>query len=327
MKDINKKDILKVATDTLNKEISALNNIENIISKKDFSDIINLLRNRKGKIVVTGIGKSAFVGMKISATFISLGHESVFLHPVDALHGDSGIIKKNDIILALSSSGETKEIINLIIFLKKAFKIQVLAITNKKGSALFKISDFNIVLDIKDEGCFLGIAPMASATATLVVGDVLASVMTSFATFTKKHFLKFHPGGGLNLELKQVKDIMLTKKLIPIINHNSNFKETLREISKKNFGITAVIDKYKTLIGVITDGDIRRFLLDRSNLDNIKASDLMSLNPKSISKNSSLKEALDKMEKFKITVLFVCDEKNKILGIVHMHNILEIGLV
>jgi len=319
---MNKKDIKARVLSTLHAEQKAVELLKKSLDK-EFFNAIDLLQNRKGKIIVTGVGKSSFVGMKIAATLTSLGHGAFFLNPMDALHGDSGMVENGDIVIALSFSGGTTELIKLVKYLKKSFKVSVVSITGNSKSTLAKISNHHIKVFVDDEGCPIGLAPMASTTASLVVGDLVASALTSPEIFKDKNFAKFHPAGSLGLSLKKVKEVMSKRKEIASVKENDLFVDVLHEGTKIASGIVAVINKNKELVGVVTDGDIRRILVKYDSPKDLLVKKIMTTKPRCIGEEDTLKDALSTMERFKITNLLVINEGKKFTGIVHIHNILE----
>ncbi len=306
---------------TLESEISGVTNLENSIPH--IIEAIDLIQKRSGKIVVTGIGKSGFIGMKISATLTSLGHPSVFIHPVEAVHGDLGIVTKGDVLIAISFSGETKEVVRLVQYLEKSLEVKVVSITGCSTSTLATISESSIDIQIDNEGCPINAAPMASTAATLVVGDLLASGLTSPEVFEQKHFAQFHPSGSLGLSFTKVADVIQKDITLPLVEVSHSFHEVLVEMTDKKFGVTGVIDSKGTLVGIITDGDIRRFLLKEKNVENKTAQDMMTPNPRVITQEASLKEALSQMEEYKVTTLFLVSDERKPIALVHMHDIIE----
>lgn len=321
MRDTPKKRVIE----TLQNELAAIKKLRSSLNTSFFKAVQELQR-RKGRIIVTGIGKSAHIGMKIVATFVSLGHPANFLHPVEALHGDTGVVSDGDIVIALSFSGESPEIIKIIRYLKNNFRLNIIAITGHATSSLSRVADYTIRIYVTNEGSPHNLAPMASTTAMLVVGDLLASAVTSPEKFEKSHFAKFHPGGSLGLKLKLAKDFMKVGKKIPITQEFTLFTRALLEINRKKQGTTGVIGKNGKLIGVITDGDIRRFLISGGDSKKAQTRDVMTRNPKTILAEESLEKALLKMEQYKITNLFVVDKKSKPVGIIHIHDILEENL-
>ncbi len=312
--------IKKRILQSLKMELKAVSELSK--SSSDIIAAINLLAQRKGKIVVTGVGKSAFVGMKMAATLTSLGNHAFFLHPVDALHGDSGMILDGDIVVAISFSGESPEILKAIKHIKKIFSIKIVAITGNGKSSLGKLADKNIVIKVVDEGSPRNLAPMASTTASMVVSDLIAVGLVNPKRFKEIHFAKFHPSGNLGLMLKKVREIMHRGREVPKIAENSSFRKAINEINGKKKGIVAVVDRYGRLLGVVTDGDVRRFFAIHDSLSNILVRDVMTKEPKIISGDNSLRDALEKMEIHKITNLFVTDRNRKVEGILHLHDII-----
>lgn len=280
----------------------------------------------RGKVIVTGIGKSGIIAQKIVSTFNSTGTSSIFLHSADSLHGDLGVVKKEDVILIISKSGDTSEIKQLIPSLKQ-LNTKIISMLGNIESELAVLSDIVLDASVKEEACPHNLAPTSSTTAALVLGDALAIALLEKREFTSENFAMVHPGGNLGKRLLlKVDDIMTKGEDVPIVNLNSNLKDIIYMISSKRLGCTCVIDK-KQIAGIITDGDIRRLL--EKNLDNIKntkASNIMNSNPKIISKDFLANNALDLMEKNKITQLIVGDKKKKPIGIIHMHRLLEEGL-
>jgi arabinose-5-phosphate isomerase len=283
---------------------------------------VELVQQRAGAIVVTGVGKSGFIGQKIAATLTSLGHRSVFLHPVDALHGDIGTVGQGDVVLAISFSGESNEVVRLVKYLRKEFDVQVVSLVKSAHTSLGTLSDVVIPLLVTDEGCPLGVAPMASTAATLVIGDMLAAALTEPESFKKKHFARLHPGGGLALTLRKVHEVMKTGRAVPLVPNTVSVVEALDEMSKKHLGLTGVVNPTGRLTGIVTDGDVRRFLTSSRFATDSPVSAMMTKKPKSIGASASLKEALALMEKHRITSLFVLD-KGKPVGVVHIHDIIE----
>ncbi len=317
-----KNDPVYRARETLISEEKAIKSLKSLVFGP-LKKALDIIINRKGRIVITGIGKSGFIGMKISATLTSLGHKAIFLHPVEAIHGDLGFVSPGDCVIALSFSGESPEVIKLVKYLKAGFEVQIISITKNKNTTLGKLSDFVIELPIKNEGSPHGIAPMASTTATLVLGDMIASALTSPRTFKKGHFAKFHPGGGLALTLRQVSEVMTRGNDVPLVKDNWTLPKALKEMSIKILGVTGVVNEKKELVGVITDGDIRRYLLSRVYNRDVLVKEVMTKKPKTIESSSTLKKALEMMEKYRITSLFVHSKNKKVKGILHIHDILE----
>jgi arabinose-5-phosphate isomerase len=292
---------------------------------KSFEEAVNLILNTKGKVIITGMGKSGLIGKKISATLSSTGTPSVFLHPAEAIHGDLGVISKEDIILAISNSGETPELLAIIPTIKR-WGNKIISITNNPNSTLAKLSDIHLNLNIDKEACLLNLAPTSSSTATLALGDALAVAVYTAKGFTAEDFAKYHPGGSLGKKLMKVKEIMHTGEKLPLVKPNTPLKEAVIEISQKGFGATLVVDDENNLVGIITDGDLRRFINKGGSIDNSKAVDIMTKEPKYITEDKYVLEALEIMERYNITILPVLYGK-KPIGIIHLHDILKSGVI
>lgn len=320
---MNSNIVEKRTKDTLSAEIASVSSLGQSINS-DFFKAIKLLKKRKGKILVTGVGKSGFIGMKMVATLVSLGHQASFLSPLDALHGDSGIVEQNDILIAFSYSGSSPELVQLIKHLRKHFTIKVIAITGNKDSVLAKLAQGVISFVVKEEGCPLGLAPMASTTSSLVLADCIASALTSPEIFKKEHFARFHPAGSLGLSLKRVEEVMRSGKKLPVVDSSTLFEEVLRVITKqKTAQMVGVVDQSGCLVGAIGDGDIRRMLLKHGDLRQKPVHIIMNKTPKTIESTSNLQVALDTMRAHKINNLFVVNEMKKYIGFIHIHDIVE----
>ena len=319
----NSEIIKKTALDTLNLESRAISNLSKIIDS-NFCEIVELLMNCKGKIILTGIGKSAIIGMKISATLNSTGSKSIFLHLGDALHGDMGVISKEDIVICLSKSGESSEIISLSNYLNKA-KIKLIGISCVNGSSLEKISDMFIHTKIEREACHNNLAPTTSSACHLAVGDAIAMAVQKLKGFSPDQFGEYHPSGSLGKKLNLSLDTLIDSKRIPIVNPSSSFVEVIDEISSKMYGATAVI-KDNEIVGVITDGDIRRVIEKRKNIEDIIASEFMSSNPKVLKSDILANEALKIMRKNNISQVLIADKNNSLIGVVHILDIIKQGI-
>jgi len=316
--DILKKVLKKEAKGILN--LSSLLNIQENSINKFVKNVLNL----KGKLVFSGVGKSGIVAQKLASTFSSLGTPSIYIHPTEAAHGDLGTLQKEDIFIAISHSGETKEILFILPIVKKIVKT-VVSITSKPGNSISRLSDINLFTFVEDEACHMNLAPTVSSTVTLAFGDALAVLISKIKNFTKEDFHFLHPSGSLGLKLLKVKDLMKTGKNIPKVYLDTPMVEVIKEMSKKQLGCTLVFDKDNNLKGIITDGDLRRFLEKGKDIYSSLAQDAMTKNPKIIFYLDSIKEALDKMENYKITVLPVVDENKKVVGIIHIHHILGVN--
>ncbi|HAS16576.1 MAG: D-arabinose 5-phosphate isomerase [Nitrospirae bacterium GWA2_42_11] len=307
--------------------------IEELVSRLDsrFTKALDILYNCTGRIVVTGMGKSGLIGKKISATFASTGAPSFFLHPAEGIHGDIGMVMQDDVILAISNSGETDEIIALLpIFKRRSLKI--ICLTGKHDSTLSRNSDVVLDVSVKEEACPMNLVPTASTTATLAMGDALAVALFEKRGFREEDFALYHPGGALGRRLLlSVKDLMHTASDIPMVYENSNMKDVICEMTSKKLGITAIVDSNRRLTGIITDGDLRR-LLEREigmkiDIFNLKASEVMTKNPKIISPDALAVSAVQMMESYSITSLIIKNDDDTVGGIIHLHDLLKKGIV
>ena len=318
----NSEIIKNTALETLNLESKSISNLSKIIDT-NFCKIVELLKDCTGKIVLTGIGKSAIIGMKISATLNSTGSKSIFLHLGDALHGDMGVIGKDDVVICLSKSGESNEIISLSNYLRKA-SIKLVGISCQKGSSLEKMSDMFIHTDIEKEACHNNLAPTTSSTCHLAIGDAIAMAIQKLKDFSPNEFGEFHPSGSLGKKLNLLLNNLVDTKRIPMVNPLSSFAEVINEISSKMYGATAVL-KDKEIVGIITDGDIRRVIEKRRNIEDLKASEFMSNNPKVLESDILASEALKIMKKNNISQVLVTDN-NSFIGVVHILDIIKQGI-
>ena len=306
----------KIVIDT---EIKALVKLRDELSN-EFKDAINILKNTRGKIVVSGIGKSGHIAKKISSTLSSIGSSSFFIHPAEANHGDLGMITKDECLILISNSGETVELFNLIVHSQK-LKVPIISITSERKSTLAKKSDVCLEIPKNIEACPLELAPTSSTTSSLVLGDALAITLLEKNDFTKKKFSALHPGGKLGRLLLRVKDIMKVGDEIPIVKKSQEMGEALIEITSKGIGCVGIIsDKSGDLVGIITDGDLRRHM-DKKFLEK-KIENVMTKNPKTLSGNELIADALSLMNKESITTYFIT-EKMKPVGVLHVHNILK----
>ncbi|MDA0331261.1 MAG: KpsF/GutQ family sugar-phosphate isomerase [Bacteroidetes bacterium] len=319
----NSEIIKNTALDTLSLESRSISNLSKIIDS-NFCKIVELLKDCKGKIVLTGIGKSAIIGMKISATLNSTGSKSIFLHLGDALHGDMGVIGREDVVICLSKSGESSEIISLSNYLNKA-NIKLIGITCQKDSSLEKMSDMFIYTEIEREACHNNLAPTASSTCHLAVGDAIAMSIQKLKGFSPNDFGEFHPSGSLGKKLNLSLYDLIDAQRIPLVNPSSSFGEVINEISSKMYGATAVL-KEKEIVGIITDGDIRRVIEKRKNIEDINASEFMSKNPKVLKSDILASEALKIMKKNDISQVLVTDNNDSFIGVVHILDIIKQGI-
>ena len=280
---------------------------------------MELLYRTRGRVVLTGVGKSGLICKKIAATLSSTGTPAFFLHPTDAAHGDLGMVRGEDTVIAVSNSGETAELLSIIPLIK-SFGIPVIAITSNPKSSLARLSDIVLDIGVKKEACPLNLAPTTSTTVTLALGDAIASALMKLKGFSSEEFARLHPGGKLGIRLSRVKELMRKGEEIPKVSPDTQLKDAILEISGKKLGATLVVDGDK-LTGIITDGDLRRALEKGASL-NTKVSEIMTKNPKKIKEDAFAEEALRLMERHKITVLPVVDDKDNLKGIIHLHDIL-----
>ena len=318
-----KKSILNYARETIEHQANSIKNLYKLLTK-DFEKAVNLINNTKGRVIVSGIGKSAIIAQKIVATFNSTGTPSIFMHAADAIHGDLGLIQNEDIIICISKSGNTPEIKALVPFIKKTNN-KLIAITGETNSYLSEKSDIVISSYVDNEACPNNLAPTTSTTAQLVIGDAIAVCLVKLRGFSPNDFAKYHPGGTLGKRLfLKAKDLIDTKSL-PKVDASALMKDVIIEISNKMLGITVVLDKNK-IVGVITDGDLRRQLLKSQDISKVKADEIMSKNPKIINKNLLATEALLIMKTNKISQLIVA-EKNKYVGVLHIQSLIKEGII
>lgn len=318
-------DLTQTAKKVLDIEAQAILRIKNNLDEKQFNNAIDAIYNCKGRVIITGMGKSGHIGNKIAATLSSTGTPAYFLHPAESTHGDSGIITKDDIIIAISNSGETQELLNLLPLLKR-FGLTIISMTSNQNSTLGQASDIFLDISVEKEACPLGKAPTASTTVTLAVGDALAMCLLERRGFTEEDFLIFHPSGTLGKGFTyKVADLMKSDNL-PIASETELFTDVVETISEHKLGLAIIINEKGELTGILTDGDIRRNLLKYKDLDNLIVTDAMTKNPKTVKSTSYAASALHLMEKFSITALPIVDENNKPKGIVHVHDLLKAGV-
>jgi len=309
-------------------EAQAIKQLEDHIGS-EFVEAVRLLEGCQGKVIVTGVGKSGIICRKIAATLSSTGTPAIFLHPTEGLHGDLGILSRHDVVIAVSYSGNTEELARIVPAVKR-FGLPLISLTGNMMSELAKASDVILNIHVAREACPLGLAPTASTTATLAMGDALATVLLTAKGFSEEDFARRHPGGTLGKRLLlRIQDIMHTNEEIPLVAVGTNMKETLLEITGKGFGMTGVTDAKGILVGVITDGDLRRSLEQYDNLLSLTADKIMTRNPKKISAQSLASQGLQVMEQYAITSIFVVEDdgEQKPVGLVHLHDLLRAGVV
>jgi arabinose-5-phosphate isomerase len=320
---IPKETILASAKKTILAESEAIGKLVELVNE-DFAQTVELIYNASGRLVVTGIGKSAIIAQKIVATLNSTGTPSLFLHASEAIHGDLGMVQPGDVVICISKSGNSPEIKVLVPLLKR-FGNKLIAITGNTTSFLGKEADYVLNTYVENEACPNNLAPTNSTTAQLVMGDALAVCLMEMRNFTAEDFAKYHPGGALGKKLLLRVGDMLDTTHKPIVAPDSNIKTVIVEISEKRLGVTAVVEHEK-VIGIITDGDIRRMLNKTETISGLVAKDIMTVNPKMIKSTDLVSDALNILEDFSITQLVVVDE-GEYKGVLHLHDILKEGIV
>lgn len=306
---------------TINREIDTITKLRDSLDN-NLTQALNQMQQAKGRIILTGMGKSGHIGKKIAASLASTGTPSFFVHPAEASHGDLGMITEDDVVIAISNSGESKELVDILNYCKR-FGIKLIAITKNPQSSLGKAGDVVLQLPNNGEACPLGLAPTNSTTATLVLGDILTAGLIERKGFTKSDFNQRHPGGKLGSILQRVSDLMHTDLEMPILEENSNMQQVLLEMTSKRLGCVGFVNTDGIFTGMLTDGDLRRCL--SAEILTKKAIDLMTKNPKTISKDTMAAEAMKIMHDKKITNIFVIEDK-KPIGVIHIHDLLNNGV-
>lgn len=320
----NKSEILEYASQVLLDEAEAVNKIRQFLNE-DFVKSVETILQSHGRLIVTGIGKSAIIGQKIVATLNSTGTPAIFMHAADAIHGDLGVIQPNDVVLCISKSGNTPEVAQLTPFLKKNGNVLIAMVGNTE-SYLAREASFVLNCTVDREASPNNLAPTCSSTAQLALGDALASSLIKLRGFTSDDFAKLHPGGVLGKRLIMKVSDLYKYNDVPAVTADAPMQQVILEISGKCLGVTAVVDGDK-VIGAITDGDLRRMLQKNPDYINLKAVDVMTLNPKTISENTLIVDALELMKEKNITNLFVVDDEGRYLGVIHIHDIIKQGIV
>jgi arabinose-5-phosphate isomerase len=292
---------------------------------EDFSRAVELIYHCTGRVIVAGIGKSGLIGRKIVATLTSTGTQALFLHPVEGLHGDLGIVTKDDVLVAISHSGETDEL-NMIVDSIRAIGVPRIAFTGNLSSTLARSCDIVIDVGVAREACPFGLAPTSSSTAALAMGDALAVALIHRRNFQEKDFFKFHPGGSLGSRLRaKIRDVMICGNQIPRVDIGATVLDAIREMDETNKGFVLVTDVTDKLLGILTDGDVRRLVRTGLDFRNQRIDTLMTRSPKSIRDNISVALTVETMQRMEITTLVVTDDENRIKGYVHLHDILGRG--
>ncbi|QKJ21422.1 KpsF/GutQ family sugar-phosphate isomerase [Poseidonibacter lekithochrous] len=315
----------EIIKETLHTEAKALEKAASNLSF-DIEKAVDLIMNSKGKLIVTGVGKSGLVGAKIAATLASTGTSSFFLHPTEAMHGDLGMIGKDDIVLGLSYSGESEELVQILPHLKR-FNIPLISMARNENSSLAKYSDIFININVEKEGCPLDVAPMSSTTLTMAMGDALAVCLMKKRNFQKEDFASFHPGGSLGKQLFIKVDDLLRKDNLPIVSRETKLKDAIIVMSEGRLGNVIITDENEELVGLLSDGDLRRALMNKDFSMECAVETIATLNPKTL-KNKDLlaSDAIQVVEDFKIQLLVVTDDNNKLVGVLHIHDLIEAGI-
>ncbi|MEN8717677.1 MAG: KpsF/GutQ family sugar-phosphate isomerase [Sulfurovum sp.] len=318
-------DFKQIVSDVLLLESEELRKASQSISF-DIDKAVELISNATGKLIITGVGKSGLVGSKIAATLASTGTSSFFLHPTEAMHGDLGMISKGDIVLGISYSGESEELIQILPHLKR-FNIPLIAMARNPKSTLASYSDIFINISVEKEACPLDAAPTSSTTLTMAMGDALAVCLMKKKDFKKEDFASFHPGGSLGKKLFVKVDDLLKKENLPIVSRETILKDAIITMSEGRLGNVIILDDDKKIIGLLSDGDLRRALMTDKFDINCKVEEVATLNPKTINnKNLLASDALKVIEDFKIQLLIVSDDENKLVGLLHIHDLIQAGI-
>lgn len=311
---------VQAAKKVLQTEADALETLKNDLPN-DFSDLVKLILNLNGRVIVSGVGKSGHIGNKIAATLASTGTPAYFVHATEASHGDLGMITEKDLCLLISNSGETSEIFDIVAHARR-FTIPVATISSNTESTLVKAADFKLCLPVVEEACPIGMAPTTSTTMMLALGDALAVALMEAKNFNTENFKVLHPGGKLGAKMMMVSQVMHKSDALPLVETQTSMKETLLTMSSRGFGIAAVVNKKDFLVGVITDGDLRRHIND---LMSKTAGEIASLSPITVVRETFVVDALKLMQENKITVLIVTSAENKPVGILHIQDLLKVG--
>lgn len=322
--EISKNNLKELAISVIDKEAQAVSNLKPYIDSV-FVEVLHVIYGSKGRLVITGIGKSAIIGSKIVATLNSTGTPAIFMHAADAIHGDLGIVQPDDVVMCISKSGNTPEIKVLVPLINRMGN-KLIAMVSNAGSYLATHSDYIIRATVDAEACPNNLAPTSSTTTQLVMGDALAVCLLKMRGFSQEDFAKYHPGGSLGKRLYLRVEDVFDKNMKPWVKEEENIQNTIINISQNRLGATAVLDCNGNLLGIITDGDVRRMIEKGKPLDTLTARDIMSKNPKTIDKNELVVNAFRMMEKNKITSVVVM-ESEKYAGLIHIHDVLREGIV
>ncbi|NQY29419.1 MAG: KpsF/GutQ family sugar-phosphate isomerase [Flavobacteriaceae bacterium] len=320
----NLEKIIRIAKETISIEQKAIANLESLIDN-EFAEAVNHIYNSNGRVIISGIGKSANIATKIVATLNSTGTPAIFMHAADAIHGDLGTVQKNDTVICISKSGNTPEIKVLVPLIKNGGN-KLIAITSNRTSFLGSEADYVLHAYAEKEACPNNLAPTTSTTAQLVMGDALAVSLLKLRDFTSSDFAKYHPGGALGKRLYLRVGDIIAKHEKPVVKATASIKDVIIEISNKRLGVTAVTDDNNKIIGIITDGDLRRMLAETTDINSLKASDIMSASPKTLTSDAMAVEAKELLEENNISQVLIQDN-NQFSGVVHIHDLIKEGII
>jgi len=322
---VTREQIIAKGKDVIRIEAEAVNNLIDGINE-NFAKTVELIYNSSGRVVFTGMGKSGLIARKIVATLNSTGTAAFFMHPTDALHGDLGMVRNDDTVILISKSGNTEELLNLVPMFKR-IGVNIIGMLGESESKLSRDCDLILNVSVKEEACPHDLAPTSSTTASLVMGDALAIALLEMRGFTAEDFAFLHPGGSLGKRLSlKISEIMISGKDMPVVGEQTSLKDSILEITSKRLGVTCVVNENGVLSGIITDGDLRRLLEKSLDLRNLVATDVMTKKPKTITKELLASFALQQMEQYNITSLVVLSKEKKPEGIVHLHDLVKLGL-
>lgn len=312
------KQVIKIESEAVSSLVDLLND--------EFVEAVKTMLESKGRVVFTGLGKSGLIARKIVATMNSTGTPAIYLHPTDALHGDLGMVRSEDVVILISKSGNTEELFNLMLMLKR-MNVTLIGMVGERNSKIGRECDIILNVYVKEEACPHDLAPTSSSTVALVMGDALAITLLEMRGFTTEDFAFLHPGGSLGKRLSlKISEIMYKGDQVPKVSQNASLKEAILEMTSKRLGTTTVLTEDGKLAGILTDGDLRRLLEKHSDIENLSTKDVMSRTPKTIKADFLASFALQQMENYKITSLVVVNDDNEPVGIIHLHDLIEIGL-
>ncbi len=318
-------DAIEKGKEVVRIEAQAVRSLENKIGE-EFAGAVGLIQNIAGRVVITGMGKSGLIARKIVATLNSTGTAAIYMHPSDAVHGDLGMVRPEDVIICISNSGDTEEVVQLLPMFKR-IGVPIISILGNRNSKLGRESDFILDADVEQEACPHDLAPTSSTTAALVIGDALAIALLDRKNFTEQEFAMFHPAGNLGKRLLlKVEELMVKGKDMPVVPETASLREAILVITSGRLGATCVLNSAGTLAGIITDGDLRRLLHKNMDFSGMSTADVMTENPKVVRPNLLAVAALEMMENFNITQLVVVDESKKPVGMLHLHDLVKAGL-